>query len=358
LYDRKRIIRDIPFTMWIFGLVIIGIGIFGYFRGFLPIWMSLLLIGIGVVLILLPAVVNVYVDSGRRILEIERIRLIGSKRIEVQTNQISRIFVERRIGHDSEGSNSYTYRVILILDTGEQIPLSNSSTGARRKHERHAEAIREAIGIDSVDRSPESLGEAFAQAMHLMPVPEQESITGVPVGVQESDGIRWQLDTFQIGGPPEGSIVHRWSSTDVDLGNDFVYLVQRMEGVGEQKGLMKLAGKFLIKTSLQMFGFDESYTPGIDHAKTVEDVDKRLLAEYFIYTNDPSAVHQLINPWIVMPLIRWSDRYALARGKKEMQHQLSVLFSPLGLYVSLMGKLDQAEIDELVAMGLELVRAK
>ena len=357
MYERERIIRDIPFIAWVFGLFTIGIGIYGFFDGFLPFWVGLILIVIGLAMLLLPSILDVYADRGRSVLEIEQIRLLGSKRIEVQYGQISRIYVERSASQDSDGGRSYTYRVILILDNGEQVPLRGYSTSARRKQERQAEAIRQAIGLDSVERTPESLGEAFAEAMHLIPAENQESLTGVPTGIQEMDGIHWQLETFQIGGPTEGSMVHRWSTTDIDLPTDFVFIVQKMEGMGQQKGLMKLAGKFLFKTSIQMYGFDQSYTPGIDRAATVEDVDKRLMEDFFVYTNDPALPRQMLNPWMVMPLLGWARRYELNPGEKEF-HQLSVLFSPLGLYVSLMGKLDQAEIDELVSLGIELARAK
>lgn len=357
MYERERIIRDVPFVMWLFGLSTIGIAVYGFFTGFLPFWVRLLLIGIGLLMFLLPSILNVYADRGRRVLEIERIKLIGSKRIEVPYDRISRIIVERKRSQDSDGSTSTTYRVLLILENGEQVPLRNYSTSARRKNERQAEAIRQAVGLDSVERTPESFGEAFAQAMHLMPAENQELMTGVPAGIQETDGIRWQLETFHIGGPTEGSMVHRWSTADIDLPNSFVFIVQKMEGVGEQKGLMKLVGKFLFKTSIQMYGFDESYTPGIDRAATVEDVDKRLVNDFYIYSSDPALPRQLLNPWIVMPLIGWARRYELIPGEKAF-HQLSVLFSPLGLFVSQLGKLDQAEIDELVSLGIELARAK
>ncbi|MFN2145566.1 MAG: hypothetical protein ACK2T7_09445 [Anaerolineales bacterium] len=357
MYERERIIRDIPFIAWFFGLFTIGISLYGFVGRFLPLWVQLLLIAIGLVTLLLPSILNVYADRGRRVLEIEQVRLFGAKRTEVQYDQISRIYVERSASQDSDGSRSYTYRVILILENGDQVPLRGYSSSARRKHERQAEAIRQAIGLDSVDRTPESLGEAFAEAMHLIPAENQESLTGVPAGIQETDGIHWQLESFQIGGPTQGSMVYRWSTTDVDVPNDFVFIVQRMEGMGEQKGLMKLAGKFLFKTSIQMYGFDQTYTPGIERANTVEDVDKRLVEDFFVFTNDPGLPRQLLNPWIVMPLLGWARRYELNLGEKEF-HQLSVLFSPLGLFVSQMGRLDQAEIDELVSLGIELARAK
>lgn len=357
MYDRKRIIRDVPYMMWVFGLGVIGVGIYGFITNFLPMIPRLIVIGVGLSMFLLPSILNVYVDRSRRILSIERKKILGGKEVEVQIDKIERIFVDRRVRRDSDGDRSTSYQVILILDTGERVPLRNSYSSSRRKQQKFAEIIREEIGLDHVDHAPESIGEALAMAMHLTPVGEQESVTGIAPGEHESNGVHWQMETFNFTGATGGSPVHRWSSTDVDTPNDFVFIVQRMEGVGQQRGLLKLAGKFLFKTSLQLYGFDEYYTPGIDQAQTVEDVDKRLVENFFVYTNNPPLTRQLLNPWMVMPLVGWSERYTLERGEKET-HQLAVLFSPLGLYVSQLGKLDQAEIDELVALGIELVRAK
>ena len=357
MYNSKRIIRDVPFMLWIMGVFTIAIGIYGFLRPFIPLWVRLLLIVIGLLMGLLPSILNVYADRGRRILVIERASLIRRKQIEVPFENIQRIFVDRRVSKDSDGYRSDVYQVILVLGNGERVPLRESYSGARKKHERFADIIASEVGVDQVDHAPDSIGEALAMAMQLTPADEQESITGIAPGEHESNGVRWQLETFNLGGTAESSTVHRWSSMNVDTPNDFVFIVQKMEGMGEQRGLMKLAGKFLFKTSLQMYGFDESFAPGLEKAETVEDVDERLVDKFLIYTSDPELSRQLLNPWMVRPLLSWSERYELSPGEKEM-HQLAVLFSPYGLYVSQLGQLDRAEVDELVALGVELVKAK
>ncbi len=37
---------------------------------------------------------------------------------------------------------------------------------------------------------------------------------------------------------------------------------------------------------------------------------------------------------------------------------MTVLFSPLGVYVSVLNTLDRPQVEELVALGVELVRAQ
>lgn len=357
MVDRKQIIRDVPFMMWVIGLFTIGFGIYGFITDFLPLLPGLIVMAVGLAMFLITSILTVYVDPSRRVLEIERLSVLGRKTIEVQISKIQSIYVDRKVGTDSDGDRSVTYQVVLILDDGERIPLRKSYSSAKRKHERFAEIIRQETGLDHVDHAPESLGEMLAMAMQPVPADSQEAATGIAPGEHESNGVRWQLESFHLGSQAEGSTIHRWSSTDVDTGNDFVYITQKMEGQGQQRALMKLAGKFLFKTSLQMYGFDEFYAPGFEKAQTVENVDRRLVENFFIFASDPALARQLLNPWMVAPLINWSERYELQPGEKKM-NQLSVLFSPLGVFVSQLGRLDRAEVDELVGLGVELVRAK
>jgi hypothetical protein len=356
MYDRKRIIHDMPIIQWILCVGLTGYGIYRFYLN-PSVWiMPLILVGLGLLFLLINTVLNVYVDKSRRVLEIERLSVLGRKRIEVEMDKIERVYVDRRMSEDSDGDRSTTYQVILILDNGERVPLRKSYTGGRKKQYQYAELIASEVGIDRVDRAPESIREAVDMAFQMAPVENQEVKTGVAPGIQESDGVKWELQTFNFGNTAHESPVYRWSSMDVDTPTDFVFIVQRAEGAGQQKGLMKLAGNFLFKTTLKLYGFDESYTPGVERAKAVEDLDRRLVDSYYVFTNNPGVARQLINPWRVAPLIGWAERYELRTVNKNM-HQLSVLFSPLGLYVSLIGKLDQAEIDELVSLGIELVKA-
>jgi len=120
---------------------------------------------------------------------------------------------------------------------------------------------------------------------------------------------------------------------------------------------MKLAGNLLFKQSIRMYGFDQSFTPGLETAETMEDVDQRLVEHFFIHTSNQNEARRILNPWAVMPLVGWADRYALENRSKKF-HQLSVLFSPWGVYLSVLNSLDSSQVDELIALGVELVRSQ
>jgi hypothetical protein len=289
-------------------------------------------------------------------LVIRKRSLTGSQSQEIPVTEINRVYVDQSVSRD-EGSTSYTYRVVIVKDDGQEFPLRTAYSSGRRKKVEQADAIRQIVGVGGSDEYPMDAGTALAQAFTLNPVADQEEQTGIPTGEQETNGVRWKLETFAYGGAGLGSPVYRWSSMDFETPGYFVYLAQRVEGVGKQKGLMSLAGKMLIKQSIKMYGFDEYYAPGWDDAEAVEDVDRRLAENYFVYSSDPLEARRLLNPWTVMPLVGWADRYELEKSVKDF-HQLAVLFSPLGVYVSVLNKLDAAQVDELIALGVELVRAQ
>ena len=353
--EREMLVQDVPVGLWVVGLVFFGAGIFVPTVVGAPIFFGAIFALIGLAVLLLVPAVYVEFDRGRRLLVIRKIGVIQRSTQEIPVNKIASVYVDQRVSSGDNGT-SYTYRVVLGLDDGTEVPLRKSSSSGRKKKVAWADAIREAVGVGGMDESPVSLGEAVAMAFTLEPVDGQEENTGIPPGEQETDGVLWQLETLRWAASDQNALIHRWQSTSFETPDSFTYLTQRMEGAGQQKLLMNLAGKALFKQSLRMFGFDEFYTPGLGQAKIIEEADQRLLDNYLIYSSNPEQANRLFNPWVVMPLVRWADRYALTREKGAF-NQLTVLISPLGVFVSALGDLDAAEVDELVGLGIELVRS-
>lgn len=353
--EREILVRDVPVGLWVFGLIFFGAGILIPSLIGAPIYVGAIFALIGLVILLLVPAVYVEIDQGRRVLVIRKIGVLQRSEQEIPVHKIASVYVDQRVSNDDDGT-SYTYRVVIGLDDGTEVPLRKSSSSGRKKKVVWADAIREAVGVGGQDESPISLGEAVAMAFTLDPVDGQEESTGISAGEQETDGVRWQLETLRWAASDQNSLIYRWQSDSYKTPDYFTYLAQRMEGVGEQKLLMNLAGKALFKQSLRMFGFDHTHTPGLERAELVTEADQRLLDNYLIYSSSPNQVRGLLNPWAVMPLVRWADRYKLERGKGEV-NQLTVLISPMGVFVSALDELDAAEVDELVGLGVELVRS-
>ena len=354
--NREVVIRDVPVFLWIFGVGFFGFGIFMVIAGSAPLWAGALFFLFGAGIVLFVPIVTVRHDRSGGVLRVEKIAVVRRKIHEIAVHRIERVDVDHKISTD-DGRTSHTYRVVIVEEDGVETPLRTSYSSGRNKKLQQAEAIRQAIGVGGDDESPMDFGANIEQAIRLHQVEDQEAQTGIPIGEQESDGVRWQLESFEYGGAQGGSLVYRWSSTNFETPDYFLFLAQRVEGVGKQKGLMNLVGNLLIKQSIKMYGFDEYFTPGVDKASPVEGIDRRLDQYFFVYSSDQEKARKLLNPWTVMPLVGWADRYALEKRSKNF-HQLSVLFSPLGVYVSVLNTLDAAQVDELVALGIELVRAQ
>ena len=173
-----------------------------------------------------------------------------------------------------------------------------------------------------------------------------------PEGEQVTDGVRWELQHYSFASSP----VTRWFSPEVETPDYFVYIAQKQEGQGEQKGIMNLFGKSLFKQSLKMYGFDESYTPGLDQAVIHQETDRRLMQDFFIFTSNTREAHRVLNPWVVTPLLAWTDRYPLNSTGQQFS-QMTVLFSPWGLFISVLGSLNARDLEEITSLGVEIVKS-
>lgn len=354
--DSQVLFRDVPVFMWVFGLGFFGIGLYLLVDQEAPVLLGLGLILAGLLAALLTPIVTVSVDRMTRMLVIQNMGVVSRKRQEIPFNNISKVYVDRHVSTDSDGTST-TYRVVIALEDGTEIPLRKSYSSGYRGKESKAEQIRAAVGVSSGVPGDLSMRDALAPNAARMDAETMLAETGVEPGEHETNGVRWELETYNFGGIVGSSMVYRWLSTDFETPGYFLYLAQRAEGQGQQKGLMNLVGNMLVKQSMRMYGFDQSYTPGLSTASSLEDVDRRLLDQYFIYSSSPDEARRLLNPWTVMPLVGWAERYTLETRSKDF-HQLSVLYSPNGVYVSVLNALEPAQVDELVSLGVELLRAQ
>jgi hypothetical protein len=73
------------------------------------------------------------------------------------------------------------------------------------------------------------------------------------------------------------------------------------------------------------------------------------------FTSDPAGARQILNPWVERPLADWAQKYPLKQGNTN---QLAVIFSPQGVYLATMGLVNPEFLQELTALGVELVKAQ
>lgn len=90
-------------------------------------------------------------------------------------------------------------------------------------------------------------------------------------------------------------------------------------------------------------------------AETVTALPAQLQPYFAAFASDPATAGQVLNPWMGMPLAQWANRYPLTQ---DNSHQLAVLFCPQGVYVATVGLIHPEFLQDLTALGVELVKAQ
>lgn len=346
------VIRDVPYALWIFGLVFGGIGIYMATASGAPVVFSIIFCAVGALIILLIPILTVRIDRNSGMLSLTRRGILVNSHQDIRIKEISDVYVDRKVSSDSDGT-SVTYQINIVLESGEQVPLRRYYSSGYRRKESQAQLLRDAIGLADKSRGPASFSIGVPQAS---PVETEESAAAAQgaqeTASQQTDGVQWEIQTLTFA----GTSITRWFSADVETPGYFVYIAQKQEGQGDQKGIMNLMGKMLFKQSLKMYGFDESYTPGIDTAEIFQEGDRRLLDEYFVFASSTRDAYRILNPWVISPLMGWAERYPLSKTEQQFS-QMTVLYSPYGFYISVLGGLNPDETVALTDLGIELVKS-
>ncbi|NOY99671.1 MAG: hypothetical protein GXP40_10805 [Chloroflexi bacterium] len=343
--------RDYPTAMWVFGIVAAGVGIYFYIRNPAQWVIPAIGAGIGLIVFLTSSVLTVQADRITRTLTITRRSLLRRSTKSIPFGDIAAIQIGTSID-DEDGSR--TYRVEIVLQDGQVVPLRTYYTSGLSGKEKQAQRLREFIGVGGMD-GIQNIGDMLQMASQMAVTglrEEQESITGSQDEERVTNGVRWKLSTLTFGSAP----LTRWHSRDYQLPDGFLYLAQTTQnGKGLLDKLARPLSGTLVKHSLKLYGFDVNDIPGVDKAEVVADIPA-LEPYYFVYASDAYLAQQILNPWTTTPLVDWANRHPLT--KANATDQLVILFAPGGVYLSVPGFVNAEYLDELAALGAELVRAQ
>jgi hypothetical protein len=349
-YQQDELIREYPISLWIPAFIFFAGGIFTYFRRF-PIGVSIGGVAIGLLLVVLSMVLVVRLDRGGRVLTVQRIGLVRRSIQELAVSEIQAVVVQQSQNRDRDSGP--TYRVVIVMENGEAVPLRSYYSSGYQSKEETAQRLREAIGVEGHDQTPQGVLEMASQFVQGVYQPD-----GVGLGEmeeQETNGVRWQMQTVALGASP----VTRWLSKDFTYPDQFLYLVQKIENKDGGGIVMNLMGNTLMRQSLRIYGFSDADLPNIEDAVVLDEVDNRLDKYFMGYASDELDAPGLINTWVVDPLLTWAEAHPMRQGRKQREDfsQLAVLFSPNGVYLSCLGELTEDETEQLVNLGVEVVRA-
>ena len=97
----------------------------------------------------------------------------------------------------------------------------------------------------------------------------------------------------------------------------------------------------------------------MDSADLLPSFDPQLDPHFTVFTSDPTAARQYLT-WSIAPLVDWATRYPLKQMQtsRELFGQLIVMICPRGTYVASMGNMIPEAVQELVNLGVALVKGK
>lgn len=357
--SNQLILHDRPFTLWFFGaaffltgLIILGTAADAAFFG-------VIFGGVGAAMIALTSGLTITADRTTRTLTLAYRSILRRSEKVIPFSDIAAIDVEMSVNSTRRGTRTRrtpTYRVAIRTRSGESIPFRDYYSGGLGPHEKTANQLRSFIGIGGSDMtSPAAPNEMRSQSYNQIYRETQEKVTGAQAEEQLTDGVRWRLETLSFANAP----VNRWISPDFKLDSGFIYVVQVIPGQkASTGGLLGGLSNMLFKQSMGIYGFSAADTPGIEQAQPMPNPDPRLEQHFMVFTSNPAAARQTLNPWVIMPLVNWAQKYPMTQGQSGYGNQLAVLYGPNGVTVAFLGLASPERLQEITAIGVELVKSQ
>jgi hypothetical protein len=349
-------IREFPFIECIVGLVLLSVSAFTGLAAKGD-WTFTIIIGlVGLLFLALAANLIVTADRTTGLLTIRRTSIFRRYVREIPISDIAAVQLETSYSQGSRRS-SPTYRIVVITKENETVPFRPSYSSGTFAKEAKAKKLREFLGVGGQDMS---LGGIFKQATGMAQQAfqeQQEALTGPEAEEHVTDGVHWKVQTVAFGGMG----ITRWFSPDQQCPTGFVFLAQKVAGQGTAyAGVLGGLNKLVYHQLLGLYGFRSEDTLGLDTADVVPSFDPQLDPHFSVFTSDPSAARQFLNPWSMAPLADWAARYPLKQMQKtnELFGQLTVMISPKGTYVACPGTLIPEAVQELTNLGVAVVKSK
>lgn len=346
-------LNDIPFGSWLIGFISLGIGI--YFFSFSGLTINTLLFGgVGLLFLLLSRGLTVTADRNTRILQLHYWSLYFWRTIkEIPFDEIQTIRVNSvRSGTGNRRTRSF--RVEVVRKDGNIVPFRTAYSSGSFSKQKMVDQLRPFMGLEEAfDESAAGFYREARKAVAQKASQEQAALTGPNDQERVTNGVHWTLQSTTLGLSP----VTRWYSPDFKTRSGFLFLAQKVAGQ-TTSGFMAGLNKTLFQQSISLYGFKGDDVPNLSQAEALASVSPELDVHFMGFTNILSETRQIINPWMQRPLAEWGQRYPLKQFQKGGISQLVVLFSPNGVYLAKMGVLQPEQVEELTALGVEMVKTQ
>jgi hypothetical protein len=310
-----------------------------------------LLLALGLLIILLSPVTTITADRFTRTLKRSSWAVLRRKTMEIPFGEIADFDIENIRTHSSKGGHRTSYRLAVVKTNGEKLPLDDMYDSYYDDKARKARALSQFLNLPGWEDKPTNL---FQTAMA-----SQVEATVIPALSKEgtTSGVNWKISVHTVGGKP----VTRWISEDYTCPGSFLLIAQKPAN-SQSFGGGGLLGNLLTMVYQQilgMYGFLPSDTPGFATATAVPTQDPRFESNFGTLSNDQHFGRSLLNPWTITPFVDWAAKYPMKTvSSNDQVGQLAVLFSPRGVQAAILGSLPSTEYDELIEIGVALVKAQ
>jgi hypothetical protein len=350
--SNQLVIKNRPILSWVMGGLCIIAAIFIFIVnksvvGALPFLFFALLL-----LLIFGSVNTITADNLRRVLTVSTRSVFNNKISEYPFSEIANFEVEASRNRTSTRHRNVNYRIVMIKTNGEKIPLQNVFTSFYDDKARKAKALSQYLNLPGWEDKPTNL---FQTAMQ-----SQVALTSLPTMTKDgtTSGVDWKIEVHTIGGKP----VTHWISANYTCPGNFLLVSQKpanSPSLGGGGGLLGNLVAMVYQQILGMYGFLPSDTPGYSSAVAVTTLDDRFDRNFGTLSNELGFGKSLLNPWTLTPFIQWAEKYPLKTiTTSDQVGQLAVLYSPRGLQVAILGSLPATETDEIISLGVELVKAQ
>ncbi|MBN1260018.1 MAG: hypothetical protein JXB35_04980 [Anaerolineae bacterium] len=273
-------------------------------------------------------------DQDMRQLTLTRTRIWRTTVQEIPFNDIQAIVVER--SRDSDGGS--TYRLVIVLKSGDQAPLSGYFTSGRRGYQKQAQQMTDFIN----------------QTYTAQPV--QASLDGTIRVSKEgtTDGVPWTLEILSVD---DGVPTTRWFAARGGLPGHFLLL---MPAVGPNaampmQGVLASVARFAYRQYLRLLRLDVEELPGLEHAVTLSNLDERLSAHYTALTSDALAGEAWLTPRRVDAIAGWLAQHPFRQ--RDASEHLVVVVAPRGVWLIFQADIhEDVYVQEITRLGVSLVR--
>jgi hypothetical protein len=350
--SNQLVIKNNPWGNWLISAMLIIVAVTTFFIGNQFI-MAFIFLVIALVILAVGQSTSIVADRFQRTVSITKRSLFGKKELVIPFNEVANFEVEMSRTHTTSRNRTVNYRVVLIKTSGEHVPLQDIFTSNYNGKARDAKALSEYLNLAGAEDKPTNLFQMAMQSQAVMTTNSSMAKEGT------TSGVAWKIEMHSVGGKP----VTRWISDSYTCPGNFLLVSQKPAnssslGIGSG-GILGNLFTMVYQQILGMYGFLPSDTPGINTASAVSTQDQRFDGSFATLTNEQGFGLSLLNNWTLTPFIQWALRHPLKTVSTNDQiGQLAVLYSPRGVQVALLGLLPETEFDEIIALGVELVKAQ